>query len=126
MSVAEAPGVRPPFQASARAGGPMSTSHDRRAEYEIAPEPAALPAAEAGRDVPPMLAHAGATLGRGVLQRKLARRRSQRRADEAPAGEQQAPAEVFAHATGGGGAEVPHRAEMERAFGQDFSSVRAH
>jgi hypothetical protein len=35
------------------------------------------------------------------------------------------PTDVFAQATRDGGGEVPYRGEMERAFGQDFSSVRA-
>ncbi len=32
----------------------------------------------------------------------------------------------FGKATSGAGSEVPHRAEMEQAFGQDFSGVSAH
>jgi hypothetical protein len=33
---------------------------------------------------------------------------------------------AYASATSGGGTEVPHRAEMERGFGTDFSNVQAH
>jgi hypothetical protein len=36
------------------------------------------------------------------------------------------PSEAMEQATAGGGGEVPFRAEMERSFGEGFSSVRAH
>ena len=37
-----------------------------------------------------------------------------------------APGNTFASATSGGGGEVPYKAKMEAAFGQDFSGVSAH
>lgn len=41
-----------------------------------------------------------------------------------PAGEQ--PGQVFAAAARGASSPIPYRSEMERAFGEDFSSVRSH
>lgn len=40
--------------------------------------------------------------------------------------EQDTPAAAFAEATAGPGGDVPHRAQMERAFGRDFSGVKAY
>lgn len=48
------------------------------------------------------------------------------RARAAPAVGNQAMARVFGAATRGTAGEIPYRAEMEQAFGTDFSSVRAH
>src|SRR5688572_29740814 len=36
------------------------------------------------------------------------------------------PGEAFAQATDGASREVPHRSEMERAFGESFAGVRAY
>ncbi|HEX7842335.1 MAG TPA: DUF4157 domain-containing protein, partial [Kofleriaceae bacterium] len=58
----------------------------------------------------------GGTGARGLVQRKQAE-------GGEPSG---ASAETFARATSGGGSEIPHRAQMERAFGQSFGGVRAH
>lgn len=69
-----------------------------------------------------MLGMATAHLGQGLIRRKLMRRAAARRSAETGTGA----GEAFARATSGGHASLPHAAEMERAFGQDFSGVQVH
>jgi hypothetical protein len=54
---------------------------------------------------------------RGPVQRKQAD------GGDAP---RSSPDETFARATAGGGSDIPYRSQMERAFGQSFTGVRAH
>lgn len=82
---------------------------------------------------PTMLGGVGASIGSGMLQRKLISRRARSRGEggtvsRSATGEAAAadPGAAFSQATSGGGGEVPFRGEMERSFGQDFSGVSAH
>src|SRR5262245_12010951 len=61
-----------------------------------------------------------------ALMRRLRERRLQRKASGAAPEPRQAPDVAFARATEGTPAEVPFRGEMEQAFGEDFSTVKAH
>lgn len=63
-----------------------------------------------------------ATPGRQTLVEAQIMRQASRTTAADPAGAQRA----FDSATSGSASQVPFRAEMERSFGEDFSTVRAH
>lgn len=66
-------------------------------------------------------ADAAATPGKQTLVEQI-----MRQASGSAAGSAEAADRAFGSATSGSASEVPFRAQMERAFGEDFSSVRVH
>jgi hypothetical protein len=101
----------------------MPTPFDRQDRDQAHPEVEALPSSGSLT----MLGQAGANVGAGVVQRKLAQRRLQRKAADTASSEgglvQQAAEEGIA----GAGGPLPHLAAIQRSFGRhDVSGVEGH
>jgi hypothetical protein len=95
-----------------------SKTPDRESPRELAPSPSlALGLDEAGCDGASLLDGLGAfgnSMAMGIFRSFAG----------TPGGED--PSAAFADATRGGGSGIPYQQDMESAFGQDFSGVKAH